>query len=51
MANEIKDVEKALNTLKELLHSPVLSTRAANHLKAALESLEEDLKRANGKNR
>jgi hypothetical protein len=46
MATKLKDVEKALETLRELLRSSLLSRDTEFHLEQVVKSLEADLERA-----
>lgn len=46
MATKLKDVEKALETLKELQRCSLLSSDTAQHLEQVIKSLEADLERA-----
>jgi hypothetical protein len=46
MATKLKDVEKALETLKELLRCSLLSRDTEFHLQQVVQSLEADLERA-----
>jgi hypothetical protein len=46
MATQLQDVERALESLKELLRGSLLSSDTTVHLKQVVKSLEADLERA-----
>ena len=46
MASKLKDAEKTLQSLRELLNSAYTSARTKEHVKAAIDSIELDIERA-----